>query len=85
MDRDYRIMAKSQGISINRTAGDNIVDIPVELARIRSIWIFITVALSSTIGFGWAVDRQAHLSVPLIMTFLCGIANNGVFNVSPPF
>lgn len=74
-------MAKARGITLDTEAGDDIVTIPVEEARIRSIWYAMLAVISATIGFGWSVEYKVHLSVPLVMTFICGIANNGIFNV----
>jgi hypothetical protein len=36
---------------------------------------------TSTLGYGWALQVRAHLSVPLIMQFHVGLAVTGVFNV----
>ena len=54
---------------------------PIEKARIRSIWYFIALSIASTIVYGWTVEHRIHLSVPLIMQFLCGLSTTGVFNV----
>lgn len=82
MDRDYRSMAKEAGISIDRKSGDNVQKIPIERARVRSIWYFMAAVFTATLGFGWSVALHVHLSVPLVMSFICGLANNGIFNVS---
>lgn len=81
MDRDYKITARQAGITINKVAGDNVRTFPIEKARLRSIWYFILLASAATIGFGWAVERRVHLSVPLILQFICGVSYTGVFNV----
>lgn len=82
MDRDYRAMARQAGISIDKKSGDDITKIPIEKARVRSIWFFMGAVFSATIGFGWSVWSGVHLSVPLVMSFICGFSNNGIFNVS---
>lgn len=82
LDADYRITAKGLGRPISRITGDDIATFPIERSRIRSVWYFVGLGIASTIGFGWAVALHAHLSVPLVMAFLCGISNTGVFNVS---
>lgn len=81
IDYDYRTTAKSLGITINKVSGDDLATFPIEKARIRSIWYFIAVSISSTVIYGWVVDAQVHLSVALIMQFLCGLGMTGVFNV----
>lgn len=82
LDLDYRITARQEGITINKIAGDALNSFPVEKARIRSVWYFIACGICASIGFGWAIETEVHLSVTLIMTFILGISCTGVFNVS---
>lgn len=84
MDRDYQAMARSHGLPVDRKSGDNIHNIPIEEARVRSIWYAVVLVIAATLVFGWSLDKQFHISVPLVMSFICGVANNGVFNVSLP-
>ena len=79
---DYRQTAKEEGITINEEEGDDLSVFPVEKARIRSVWYFIVGAISATIGFGWSIEAQVHLSCALVMTAVCGVSFTGVFNVS---
>ncbi|KAI0122937.1 hypothetical protein BJ170DRAFT_118365 [Xylariales sp. AK1849] len=80
MDHDYRAAARSRGLTIDKESGDDMNKFPIEAARVRSIWYAIAIVILATIGFGWSVQTKVHLSVPLLMSFICGIANNGVFN-----
>lgn len=82
IDWDYRATANKLGITINKEGGDDLTKFPIEKARIRSIWYFIAISIASTIVYGWTIEHQVHLSVPLIMQFLCGLATTGVFNVN---
>lgn len=72
IDYDYRTVAGHMGITINTVSGDSIAEFPIERARIRSVGYFVVVGIVATIAFGWAIESRVHLSVPLIMTFLCG-------------
>lgn len=36
-DRDYRVTAKSHGLSIDRVRGDDILGFPIERARLRTV------------------------------------------------
>ncbi|KAB5577942.1 putative major facilitator superfamily transporter [Coniochaeta sp. 2T2.1] len=80
MDFDYRATARSCGITINVVSGDDIASFPIERARIRSLGYFIVVGIAATLGFGWAIERHAHLSVPLVMLFVCGVTYTAIFN-----
>lgn len=82
MDRDYRAMAKDIGLTIDKDKGDDVNKVPIEIARTRSIWYFMAAVVTASIGFGWSIDQKAHISVPLVMTFICGFCNNGIYNVS---
>ncbi|KAI0015391.1 putative major facilitator superfamily transporter [Xylariomycetidae sp. FL0641] len=81
IDYDYRATAKALGITINKSSGDDMSTFPLEKARIRSIWYFIAASIASTLVYGWTVSAGVHLSVPLIMQFLCGLSTTGVFNI----
>jgi predicted MFS family arabinose efflux permease len=80
-DYDYRKTALAHGFTIDKVSGDKLVEFPIEKARLRSVWYYIFVSSTSTLGYGWALQTRAHLSVPLIMQFLIGLAVTGIFNV----
>lgn len=80
-DYDYRKTAVAHGFTINKVSGDKLIDFPIEKARLRSVWYYIFISSTSTLGYGWALQVRAHLSVPLIMQFLVGLAVTGIFNV----
>lgn len=82
LDLDYRTTASKEGIVINKISGDKLDVFPIERARIRSMMYFVVCGVCSPVGFGWAVESRLHLSVPLIITFIMGLACTGVFNVS---
>ena len=75
MDLNYRRTAKEAELPIDRHAGDNLENFPIEKARARgSAWqllLFAAVLLS----FGWTVDKGIQPAVPLVlqfvMAFLC--------------
>lgn len=82
LDIDYRITARKAGITIQKVSGDNLGSFPLERARIRSLFYYVVFGIFSAIGFGWAIEMDVHLSVPLILTFILGITCTGVFTVS---
>ncbi|KAJ2899239.1 putative major facilitator superfamily transporter [Zalerion maritima] len=81
MDYDYRITAKKCGLTTNKVSGDDMAKFPIEQARLRSVWYYAVISAGSAVGFGWSIDRQAHLAVPLVMLFVNGVSTTGAFNV----
>jgi hypothetical protein len=85
LDYDYRATARKESIAVNNVAGDDIRHFPIERARTRSLWYFIFIGMFSTISFGWTIQARSHISAPLVLVFICGVANTGVFNVCSIF
>lgn len=80
-DYDYRQTARAHGLSIDRVRGDDLNKFPIEKARLRTVWLYIFVSATATLGYGWALECRAHLAVPLALQFLIGLAVTGIFNV----
>ncbi|KAI0023785.1 major facilitator superfamily transporter [Xylariomycetidae sp. FL0641] len=77
--------ARSQsGISVERARETKEDDFPIEFARLRSLFYPVAISAIGIVGYGWAVQRRAHLSVPLLMQAIVGSAMTAVFvaNVS---
>ncbi|KAL8804011.1 MAG: hypothetical protein Q9223_005942, partial [Gallowayella weberi] len=58
MDHDYRVTAAAVGFTIDKTKGDDLAKFPIEKARLRSIWYFITISTACTIGYGWTLQAR---------------------------
>jgi hypothetical protein len=63
IDRDYRRMAASVGFTIDKVKGDDLTKFPIEKARVRSIWYFIAISTSCTLGYGWALHVRTARNV----------------------
>ncbi|KAL8712656.1 MAG: hypothetical protein Q9220_003188 [cf. Caloplaca sp. 1 TL-2023] len=59
MDRDYRLTAAEVGFAIDKTKGDDLTRFPIEKARLRSIWYFVSISTACTIGYGWTLEAKA--------------------------
>ncbi|KEF58874.1 uncharacterized protein A1O9_03717 [Exophiala aquamarina CBS 119918] len=79
---DYRVTAKAHKIFIDTKRGDDILEFPIEKARLRTIWVYIILASGATIGYGWALDTTTHLAVPLITQVITGVTVTGIFNAT---
>ncbi|KAI4114172.1 MAG: hypothetical protein LQ345_005005 [Seirophora villosa] len=82
MDRDYRMTAAAVGFTIDKTNGDDLTRFPIEKARLRSIWYYVTVSITCTVGYGWTLETRTHLAAPLVLQFICGIAVTCTFNIA---
>ncbi|CAN9174353.1 hypothetical protein AA0119_g6600 [Alternaria tenuissima] len=80
MNWEYRRVASSLGFSIDRTRGDDLLEFPIEKARLRATYFYMGAAAVTTIGYGWALDRHTHFAIPLVLQFFIGASITGVFN-----
>ncbi|KIY02308.1 uncharacterized protein Z520_02446 [Fonsecaea multimorphosa CBS 102226] len=66
LDYDYkRILRKYDGDEQR---------VPIEKARLRTVWIWSALECVSVLVFGWTVDQRVHISVPIICFFVLGWA-----------
>lgn len=72
MDYNYRSTAKKVGWMIDRVSGDDLKRFPIECARSRGSYWLLGVSTATLLGYGWAVERHANVSVPLILQFIQG-------------
>ncbi|KAB5585277.1 major facilitator superfamily domain-containing protein [Coniochaeta sp. 2T2.1] len=81
MDHNYRHVASTLGLTIDRNQGDNIHDFPIETARSRGSY---TLVLLTTLGFaayGWAVEEKTHPALPLVLQFGLGAGVTVLYQV----
>ncbi|KAA8913644.1 major facilitator superfamily domain-containing protein [Sphaerosporella brunnea] len=78
IDRDYRIVAKQCGITMNRRKGDDMSKFPIERARLRSIFWMAGVYVAVLICYGWVLHS---LAAPLVLTFIVGAFGTGLFTI----
>ncbi|OAP56268.1 hypothetical protein AYL99_09447 [Fonsecaea erecta] len=48
--------------------------VPIEKARLRTVWLWSALECISVLIFGWTVDQGVHISVPIICFFVLGWA-----------
>jgi multidrug resistance protein len=79
MDYNYKIIAKKIGWTANKISGDDLEYFPIERARSRgSIWLLI-ISTATLIGYGWAVNKHAHVSIPLILQIVLGFLGTSFY------
>lgn len=72
MDLNYRHVAKAAGITTDRVRGDDMTKFPIERARSRGSISIIAVSMCVVIGYGWAVEKHAHLALLLACQLYIG-------------
>ncbi|EXJ59505.1 uncharacterized protein A1O5_12130 [Cladophialophora psammophila CBS 110553] len=66
LDYDYKRILRKYGGDEQR--------IPIEKARLRTVWIWSALECVSVLVFGWTVNQGVHISVPIICFFVLGWA-----------
>ena len=79
LDRDYRITSKHHPRPAGLSSPNVVSDFPIERARLRSVFIFISVNSFATAGYGWALASRTHIAVPLMMLFFTGSSSAATF------
>ncbi|KAI1608582.1 putative MFS multidrug transporter [Exophiala viscosa] len=59
--------------SLKKVGGDEQL-IPIEKTRLKTAWIWSGLECASILIFGWTVDQNVHISVPIISLFFLGWA-----------
>jgi hypothetical protein len=80
LDRDYRrIKAKmdaNRGQDSEKQASKDDNDFPIELARLRSMPVYLSIYIVTVVGYGWSLRRDAHIAVPIILQFIRWLSNS---------
>ncbi|KAL3955723.1 hypothetical protein ACCO45_011286 [Purpureocillium lilacinum] len=72
VDWNYRRVAKKLGLPIRRRKGDDLSKFPIEHARIQIVYPALAVGAACLIGWGWALEAEISVAVPLVLAFFIG-------------
>ena len=81
MDYNYKRVAKAAGITIDRKRGDDMKNFPIEKIRVQVIAPLLFCGIATLLVYGWVLEKEAPLAVPLILQFILGLCLTGAFNV----
>ncbi|THU81798.1 MFS general substrate transporter [Dendrothele bispora CBS 962.96] len=56
------------------------LDFPVEYARLRFVPLVMVPFVASIMGYGWCLQKSAHIAAPLVLQFISGLTVITVFN-----
>ncbi|KAJ4270253.1 hypothetical protein NW762_001929 [Fusarium torreyae] len=73
LDWNYRRIAKKIGFTIDRKRGDDLGKFPIERARIQAVYPILIAGIATLIGYGWALQVETSVAVPLVLVFLIGL------------
>ncbi|KAI0965748.1 chloramphenicol resistance protein [Xylaria arbuscula] len=80
-DWNFRRIAKKMGLKLDRKRGMDMADFPLEKARIQLIFPLVFIGAAAVIGYGWALERQTSVAVPLVLSFFIGICVTWPFQI----
>ncbi|KAI0817066.1 chloramphenicol resistance protein [Xylaria sp. FL0064] len=80
-DWNFRRIAKKMGVKVDRKRGMDMTDFPLEKARIQLILPLIFIGAGACTGYGWALERQTSVAVPLVLSFFIGICVTWPFQI----
>lgn len=81
LDWNYRRTARKLGFKVDKKRGDDLRNFPIERVRIQIITPCVFLGMVAYIGFGWALEVQTHVAVPLVCSFFIGLFITGSFQV----
>lgn len=81
LDWNYRRIAKKIGYGMNTKSREEMAKFPIESARIQTLYPFLLLGVASLIGYGWALQVQTSVAVPLVLIFIVGMTIPTSFNV----
>ncbi|KAK5372112.1 hypothetical protein LTR11_006234 [Exophiala xenobiotica] len=80
MDYNYRVIARRMNFPIDKVKGDDLSRFPIEKARGRGCTWLLLASLAVSVGYGWAIEKHAHVAVPLTLQLLMGFLATWILN-----
>ncbi|KAM5348188.1 hypothetical protein ACJ41O_008012 [Fusarium nematophilum] len=81
LDWNYRRLAKKIGFTIDHKRGDDLAKFPIESARIQPVYPTLLLGIGVLVGYGWALQVETSVAVPLVLVFLIGMLIPTSFSV----
>ena len=72
IDRNYKLTAAKIGFTVDKVAGDDLANFPIEQARSRGCTYLLVLSFGVMLGYGWSIERHHHVAIPLILQFFQG-------------
>ncbi|KAJ1326854.1 MFS transporter [Microdochium nivale] len=82
IDWNYRRTARKLGVAIDRRSGVEAPGFPIERVRVEIAMPQIALGALVYVGFAWSFYFQAHIAVPLVLSFFIGLFVTGSFHIN---
>ncbi|GAB7336978.1 hypothetical protein MBLNU457_g2399t1 [Dothideomycetes sp. NU457] len=79
VDWNYRRHAKRLGFPVVRNRQQDLIDFPIEKARLEIALPLFYLGAAAVLGYGWMMDHKISLAGPIIMLFILGYALTASF------
>jgi len=82
LDRDWKIVEARHIAAGNRKPKGpvDLLDFPLEQARARSVWVPLVLSWVCFAGYGWTVQYNVNLAVPLILQLIIGASTISIMS-----
>ncbi|TCD66496.1 hypothetical protein EIP91_001321 [Steccherinum ochraceum] len=84
LDKEYRVLRakliQTGALSPDAAAKDE--NFPIEVARFRTMPIWVAIFSVCCVGYGWALQRHVNIAVPLLMNIIMGYTIICVLNTT---
>ncbi|CEL56102.1 putative transporter AQR1 OS=Saccharomyces cerevisiae (strain ATCC 204508 / S288c) GN=AQR1 PE=1 SV=1 [Rhizoctonia solani AG-1 IB] len=57
-------------------------DLPIEHTRLKRVPILFVMVTGASVGYGWSIQQEAHLAVPLVLQFVVGFASMSIMTIN---
>ncbi|EPE10726.1 chloramphenicol resistance protein [Ophiostoma piceae UAMH 11346] len=81
LDWNYRRTARRIGFKIDFRRGDDLAHFPIERARLEPMLPLLVGSVFTVIAYGWVLEYELPLAVPLVLLFFVGINVVGSFSI----
>lgn len=81
LDWRFKKVAAAAGITVDKKRGNSMRDFPLEKARVPIALPLVLVGDACLLVYGWVMQAETNLAVPLILQFIMGVTLTGSFNV----
>ncbi|TGJ86406.1 hypothetical protein E0Z10_g2356 [Xylaria hypoxylon] len=79
LDFEYTRIARAHGYDPDEARKKLMDGFPIELARLRSAFYVVVLTAVATTGYGWAVQKQVHVAIPLAIQAVIGFTASAAF------
>lgn len=80
IDWNFRRHAKKLRLPFEEAKAQNLPDFPFERARLEVCLPLLYLSAAAIIGYGWSLEAETHLAIPLVILFIIGYSLVAGFN-----